>query len=390
MKNKTAFNGERLKSARVYRGLTVAELAEKLELQRQTVSMYENNKLNNPELTTIANMSRVLGFPKKFFLENDESILKNGSTYFRALLTTSKKYRNEQIQKVDFIARIYRYLNDYIEFPLTNLPQENYESSEAAAISLRKFWNLGDKPVDNIIYLVEENGILVTMFDTNTGDIDAFSQLITVDKLETYLIGCSRNKGTAARIHFDVAHELGHILLHEWSEDIETLSKDEFKEKEKEANAFASAFLLPRNAFIKDVGVYADNLAYYVELKKKWKVSISAMIRRSYNLGLIDSSIYQQLMRTMQKRGIKKKEPLDDNLYTAPPSVLRTSVQMLLEEGVLTTKEFIDELSQDYGLSLESCEIENLLDLPKDTLKVVNVSPVHNLVIKSRLIDKVE
>lgn len=390
MKNKTAFNGERLKSARVYRGFTVAELAEKLELQRQTVSMYENNKLNNPELTTIANMSRVLGFPKKFFLENDESILKNGSTYFRALLTTSKKYRNEQIQKVDFIARIYRYLNDYIEFPLTNLPQENYQNSEEAAIALRKFWNLGDKPIDNIIYLVEENGILVTMFETNTDDIDAFSQLITVDKLETYLIGCSKNKGTAARIHFDVAHELGHILLHEWSEDIETLNKDEFKEKEKDANAFASAFLLPKDSFIKDVGVYADNLAYYVELKKKWKVSILAMIRRSYNLGLIDSSTYQQLMRTMQKRGIKKNEPLDDKLYTAPPALLSTSVLMLLEQGVLTTKEFMDELSQDYSLSLESSEIENLLDLPKDTLKIVNVTPVHNLNFKSKSIDIVD
>lgn len=390
MKNKTAFNGERLKAARIYRGLTVAELAEKLELQRQTVSMYENNKLNNPELTTIANMSRVLGFPKKFFLESDEIAIKNGSTYFRALLTTSKKYRSEQIQKVDFISKIYRYLNEYIEFPLTNLPQENYDNPEEAAIALRKFWNLGDKPIDNLIYLVEQNGIIVTMFETNNDDIDAFSQLINVDNLEKYLIGCSKNKGTAARIHFDIAHELGHILLHEWSEDIETLNKDEFKEKEKEAHAFASAFLLPKNAFIKDIGVYADNLAFYIELKKKWKVSISAMIRRSYNLGLIDSNAYQQLMRTMQKKGIKKSEPLDDILYTAQPSLLRTSVQMLLEQGVLTPREFMDELSQDYSLSLESCEVESLLDLPRDILKVVNETPVHNLNIRSKLNDKVD
>lgn len=383
MINKTAFNGERLKAARIYRGFTVAELAEKLELQRQTVSMYENNKLNNPELTTIANMSRVLGFPKKFFLENDEIEIKNGSTYFRALLTTSKKYRNEQIQKVDFIAKIYRYLNEYIEFPLTYLPQENYSSPEEAAIALRKFWNLGDKPLDNLIYLVEQNGLIVTMFETNNDDIDAFSQLINIDKMEKYLIGCSKNKGTAARIHFDVAHELGHILLHEWSEDIETLSKDEFKEREKEANTFASAFLLPKDAFIRDVGIYADNLTFYIELKKKWKVSISAMIRRSYNLGLIDSSTYQQLMRTMQKRGIRKKEPLDDTLFTAQPSLIRTSVQMLLEQEVLTPKEFMDELSHNYMLSLESEEVERLLDLPKDILKVVNETPVHILNIKS-------
>ncbi|MCM0648437.1 XRE family transcriptional regulator [Clostridium swellfunianum] len=387
MKSKTAFNGERLKAARIYRGLTVAELAEKLELQRQTVSMYENNKLNNPELTTIANMSRVLGFPKRFFLEADEVSVKNGSTYFRALLTTSKKYRSEQIQKVDFISKIFRYLNEYIEFPSTNLPQENFDNPEDAAIALRKFWNLGDKPIDNIIYLVEQNGIIVTMFETNTDDIDAFSQLINIDKLEKYLIGCSKNKGTAARIHFDIAHELGHILLHEWSEDIETLNKDEFKEKENQAHAFASAFLLPKYAFIKDVGIYADNLAYYIELKKKWKVSISAMIRRSYNLGLIDSNAYQQLMRNMQKKGIKKNEPLDDTLHTAQPSLLRTSVQMLLEQKVLKPREFMNELSENYNLSLEPSEIEILLDLPKDTLKIINETPVHHLNIKGKLSD---
>jgi Zn-dependent peptidase ImmA (M78 family)/DNA-binding XRE family transcriptional regulator len=384
MKNKTAFNGERLKAARIYRGLTVAELAEKLGLQRQTVSMYENNKLKNPELTTIANMSRVLGFPKKFFLEKDEIGIKNGSTYFRALLTTSKKYRSEQIQKVDFIAKLFRYLNEYIEFPPTNLPQENFDNPEEAAVELRKFWNLGDKPLENIIYLVEQNGILVTMFETNTDDIDAFSQFINIEEQERYIIGCSKNKGTAARIHFDIAHELGHILLHEWSEDIENLSKDEFKAKEKEANAFASAFLLPKEAFIKDVGIYADNLAFYIELKKKWKVSISAMIRRSFNLGLIDSCTYQQLMRNMQKKGIKKKEPLDDILFTAQPSLLRTSVQMILNQGVLTPREFIDELSHNYRLSFESIEIERLLDLPRNSLKVVNETPVHNLNIKDR------
>ena len=47
MNSRTQFNGDRLKAARIYRGLNVAELAEKLGLQRQTVSMYENNKILN-------------------------------------------------------------------------------------------------------------------------------------------------------------------------------------------------------------------------------------------------------------------------------------------------------------------------------------------------------
>jgi len=384
MKNKSEFNGERLKVARIYRGMAVAELAEKLDLQRQTVSMYENNKLRNPEIPTIIKMSNVLGFPKKFFMERDNIDIKVGSTYFRALLTTNKRYRNQQEIKVDFIAKIFNYLNEYIEFPETNLPDEGFNNPEEAAENLRRLWNLGEKPIDNIVYLIEQHGILVNEFDSDTNDIDAFSQLINIDGIDKYIIGYSKNKSTASRVHFDVAHELGHILLHEWSEDIETLTKDEFKEREAEANAFASAFLLPKNAFISDVGVYADNIAFYIELKKKWKVSISAMIRRSYNLKLIDNMTYSQLMRSMQKRGIKKHEPLDDELTTSKPSLLRTAVQMLLRDKVLSAEEFLYELSSQYNFTLESREIEKLLDLPKDTLKIEIKQPVHYLNIKNK------
>jgi Zn-dependent peptidase ImmA (M78 family) len=377
------FNGERLKAARIYRGLTVAELAEKLELQRQTVSMYENDKIKNPEYSTIKNMSGVLEFPIKFFLQESSMNTKIGSTYFRALLTTNKKYRNQQVQKMNFISTIYSFLNEYIEFPTFNFPIIPGEiNPEDAAEKLRVYWDLGDKPIENIIYLVEQNGILVSRFDSGTNDIDAFSQMLDINGDSIFLIGYSKNKGTAARIHFDIAHELGHMFLHEWSEDIETLSKEEFRERENQAHAFASAFLLPREAFSKDVGIYANNISYYIELKKKWKVSISAMIRRSYSLKLIDYSTYQNLMRKMQKEGIKKHEPLDDVLITAIPSLLKTSVQMLLNDGILTPKEFLDELAEDYNLSLESKEIEELLDLPKDSLKVSNVIPMHSLKIR--------
>lgn len=382
--NKTKqFNGDRLKAARVYRGLTVAELAQEMGAQRQTVSMYENDKLKNPEYSTIKRMSNILKFPVDFFLEANTPDVKTGSTYFRSLLTTNKKYRNQQTQKMDFISVIYSLLKGYIEFPALNLPEIQPDwSPEAAAAALRQHWRLGEKPIENIIYLVEHNGILVTRFDTETTDVDAFSQELTIDGTQLYVIGYSKNKGTAARIHFDVAHELGHMLLHEWSEDIDSLTKDEFKERENQAHTFASVFLLPEGPFKADVGSFANKLSHYVEIKKKWKVSISAMIRRSYNLGLIDYSAYQQLMRAMQKLGIKKEEPLDDALFTATPSILKASVKMLLDEGVLTPKEFMYELAENYGLSMESGEVEDLLDLPKDTLLISNVIPMHKLTIK--------
>lgn len=379
MRKKQVFNGERLKKARIYRGLTVAELAEHLECQRQTVSMYENKKIDNPDPAVVEKMSDVLRFPVKFFYEQDR-MLNVGSTYFRALLTTNKKYRYEQIQKMEFVSAIYSFLKEYIDFPETKLPMISGNTSpEEAAEKLREDWGLGNRPIENLIYETEQRGIVITSFETSTDNIDAFSQMIDVDGNSVYTIGYSNNKTSAARLHFDIAHELGHICMHEWSEDIEMLSKEEFKERENEANRFASAFLLPKDTFYFDVKQRPSSIPYYTELKRKWKVSIAAMIRRAYTLDVISYDEYQMMMRVLQRRGMRKEEPLDDVLITAQPSLLKTAVQMLLDEKVFTPKEFMDELSFSYNMSLNPEEVEYLLDLPEGTLKIDNVIPFHSL-----------
>lgn len=379
MKN---FNGEQLKKARVYRGYTVGELAELSGYQRQTISMYENGKSTPIDISVIMNLSRVLNFPPQFF--TDQSVkLSSGSTYFRALLTTNKKYRNQQEQKMEFVAALYSFIQEYVDFPELNLPEIPCDvSPEEAAGILRKHWGLGDRPISNLIYTVEENGIIVTSFKTETDDVDAFSKMIEIEGEQRYFIGYSSNKTSAARIHFDVAHELGHICLHGWSEDVESLSKEEFKEREEQAHRFAAAFLLPESTFRRDVIAGPYSLPYYKQLKQKWKVSMAAMIRRAYTLSVISADDYQMLVRTMQRRSIWKNEPLDDVLITSEPSLLRTSVMMLLSEKVFTPKEFVDELSFDFGLSLYSEEIEHLLNLPKNTLLVNRVLTTPKVFLK--------
>lgn len=377
------FNSDRLKKARIYRGLTVAELADKIGCQRQTISMYENKKILTPDKLVIQKLSSVLMFPIKYFYEDDRDV-NIGATYFRSLLTTNKKYRSEQIQKIEFVSRIYDFLSDYVTFPKLNLPQiDENATPEEAANALRIHWGLGDKPIQNVVYETEQHGIIVTSFDTTTNDIDAFSQYINNGENDLYIVGYSSNKTSASRIHFDIAHELGHICLHDWSEDLESLTKEEFKDREQEAHNFASAFLLPETSFTKDVIRNPKSIPYYIQLKSKWKVSISAMIRRSFNLGLITYDEYQMLYRILQRRGMRKTEPLDDSLITASPSLLKASVQLLLEEKIFTPKEFVDELSFSYDLSLFPDEIEHLLNLPKGTLNYSKVLPSINLHLKN-------
>ena len=91
---------------------------------------------------------------------------------------------------------------------------------------------------------------------------------------------------------------------------------------------------------------------------------------------MIDYKTYQNLMRKMQKQGIRKIEPLDDELYTAEPTLLKTAIKMLLDE-VLTPEEFMDELSNEYNFTISHREIETLLDLPKDLLKSNQEAKVH-------------
>ena len=86
----TPFNGDRLKKARIYRGLTVAELAERVGCQRQTLSMYEISKSQPTDKTTVARLAQELDFPVKYFYEHPNTSA-SGTVYFRSLLTTNKK-----------------------------------------------------------------------------------------------------------------------------------------------------------------------------------------------------------------------------------------------------------------------------------------------------------
>ena len=136
------------------------------------------------------------------------------------------------------------------------------------------------------------------------------------------------------------------------------------------------------DTFKKDAEAGPQTIAYYKQLKKKWKVSIAAMIRRAEKLNIITKEEYQALIRIMQRRGQRKEEPLDDVLITAAPALLKASVMMLLQENVFTAKEFMDELSNEYKLSISPEEVEYLLDLPVGTLAVSKIIDFNAIQIK--------
>jgi len=371
---KTKFNGDRLRSARLYRAKTLAELADAISVSRQAVSQYENGD-SIPESSKLFDIINYLKFPIEYFYQEDKNDIKTKTTYFRSLLKTNKKDRISQIKKISYFSLLYDFLSLYINFPAINLPERNnnnLKDIESVTQELRKHWGLSDEPISDMVYELERNGVIVTSIESTSSDIDAYSNELETkfekNKFSKYIVVLSNNKKSKARRQFDCAHELGHIMLHNWDEDIETISRTEFNELENQADAFAAAFLLPKDAFLEDISKRPNNLDYYKKLKLKWNVSIGAMIIRAYKLGAITTSQYQYMMRQMAIKGWRKQEPYDDLLEIPEPNLMRNAVKILLKNKFDTGADFIKEFSNRYEIALLRDEIETLLNLEENTL----------------------
>ena len=378
---KRIFQGNQLKSARLLRGLTVTALANETGISKQSISLYENNE-NKPDYERGYKLAAALHVPYEFFLQKDSIFTHTTATYFRSLTSTSKLSRTSQSIKLEFIAKIYNALLNYIDFPILNLPKVEFIGSEndydkaenqrtlleleQVATKVRTLWGIDEGPIEDLQYTFESNGIVVTGFDTSENRIDAFSQRIITNVGEVCIIALNEGSKPEARIRFDMAHELAHILIHPWSEDLDYISKEEFKQREVQANIFAGAFLLPRESFSKDIMAHPTDLKYYEWLKKKWKVSIQAMIYRSHQLELISSNQYQYMMRQVSKNGWRQNEPGDFPYYLGE-NIFQGAIDLLKDENILSVRGILN-LFSDYGVVLYPVEIEQLLHLTENTL----------------------
>lgn len=386
--DKKEFRGERLKNARLFRGKTLTELSEMTGISKQSLSLYENNG-NKPDYERGCTIATALSFPYEFFLQEDGCRTTTEVTYFRSLASATKMNRTAQSLKLDFVAKMYEVLLDYIDFPVLNLPSVDFNGNddefddaeneamlceiEQIATQVRELWGLGDGPIDNLQLVLEKNGIIVTGFDTNEDKIDAFSQRTILDNGEVFFICVDQGTKPEGRIRFDMAHELGHILLHPWSESLDLITKEEFKAREKQANMFASAFLLPRDRFIKDVQAYPTDLKYYLWLKKKWKSSAQSMMYRANQIGIVSDNQFQYMMRQISKHGWRLKEP-DDVPFYLNENIFQGAIDLLNEERILTPASLM-RLFKRYGVTLYASDIENLLHLKEGTLDVEETAP---------------
>lgn len=392
--NPQNFKGERLKNARLYRAMTLTDLAGRTSVTKQALSQYEN-ETSKPTANNVLSLSEVLDFPLEYFFSENKYVIKSEAAYFRSLMSTAKKDRTAQSVRLEFIAQIYEVLVDYVDFPDLDLPKVNFadhhddftcieeETAEIENIAslVRKKWNLGNTPINDLRYILEERGIVITCAHINAEKIDAFSQRTIIDGNGVFFIVISKENTTFVRARFDMAHELAHILLHPWSEDLESISREDFKNRERQANIFAGSFLLPKETFGREVSLYPNDLNYYRHLKSKWNVSIMAMVYRANQLGIITLNQYQYLMKQMSKAGWRSKGEPDDRAYVPQSTLLQSAVELLFDSGEFSPTQFLYELNKR-RIILKPEELEDLICLKPGTLAIKEEPKIRLLQLK--------
>lgn len=302
------FSGSRLKSARHFRKLTQKELARLIAVSPTTISLYENARRQPGDQEVVQALCDVLDVRPQYFylcsLTNPNEIGVN----YRSLASAPKAVRDQLMAFGTFALDWIHYLRREVRLPTLDVPliDAAYDHDlEEAAEECRRYWGLGAGPIHSITRVLENAGVAVATVDVSAHEVDAFS-IYTHDQ---GLVVLNTTKRSSSRAIHDCAHELGHGVLHRG-----VGRQKDVRLKEQQAKRFAGAFLLPRQTFPREFwSKYPGGLSQIISLKRRWRVSIQAILYRAHQLDLIGIAEFRRWMRQVSKRGWRsgKLEPAE-------------------------------------------------------------------------------
>ncbi len=356
--------GDRIKRKRQAQGLSLQDLADRLEvlgvkLSRAALSTYEINK-SSPNAKTLWGIAKILNTTMEYFVaEGDDGIVLQGFRKKASLAQTKveqiKSYIYDEIEKRIELDAILG------EDRPTDLPVQRMVSSldaaENEAIELRAQWKLDEQPIASVTALLETKHWYVLYipdeqyFNGMAGYIESTHQPFVVSRL-----------GIATdRIRLNLIHEAGHAFV---------AAQDE-KTSEKAAFRFAAAFLYPRERVWEEFGHKRTSVDIEELLiaKARYGLSMQAIVYRLRDLEVISESLYVSLCRYFSSMGFRVEEPESSELkFEESPMDFKRKVHRAWSEGLISTADaerFLPgfRASQDSVTRLSSLEIKRILSL---------------------------
>lgn len=291
------FTPSRLTLARLRLGLTRPKLAAASEVSLRSITDFENN-VRPPSDESLQKLAQALQVPLTFFERDDIEVIAATAASFRKLSKATVRRRDAVLASAALALEFFSEVDARFRLPDPSIPTYDKFAPPQAAEMVRRDWNLGDRPISNMIHLLESKGVRVAALKQEYEDIDAFC--FYRDGIPYMFLNTGK---TGERQRFDTAHELGHLILHG---DLE-MEPSTSKEREAEANAFASAFLMPALA-VHAQAMGSASVDRILAARSFWKVSAMAMTHRLHELDLLSDWQYRSTCITLSERGYRKTE----------------------------------------------------------------------------------
>ncbi len=289
------FTPSRLTLARQRRGFTKQGLAEMIGLTPRSVIAYEAGD-QEPAADTLERLAKVLDFPVQFFSGDEVDQIDPGAASFRALKSMTARQRDASLAAGCLAVELAEWVGGRFQLQAANIPSDcESMAPEIAAEAVRAHWSLGERPIRNMVHLLELHGVRVFSLVEECVEVDAFS--LWRDDVPFVFINTMKSP---ERSRLDAAHELGHLVLHRGSE--------RGREAEHHANRFASSFLMPRSAILASAPRY-PSLPNLLQGKRPWNVSVAAFAHRLHTVGLMTDWQYRMTCVELSTRGFRKNEP---------------------------------------------------------------------------------
>lgn len=368
------FQPKRLTQARESLGLTKVALSTMTGVSPATITNWEKGT-QLPTEDRLELLASSINFKTQWFLKEPNVITGEQAYFFRSLASTTKSAREIAHARLNWLHEIKVLTEQWVDFPDVNIPslsEQQFlsitdEEIESISVEARKVLNLGMGPIKNLSIALEGAGVILAMGELGSVKMDGVSKWDQTTSRPYVFI--ATDKSNAIRNRFDLAHELGHLILHKNVTDAN--HKKYYKEIENQANLFAGCFLMPAESF--SLEIKWPTLDNFLSLKKRWRVSVASMIMRSYQLGFIDDDQKLRLFKGKSARGWNKGEPYDKDMATEPPQLLNRTMQLLVSEGVVRKEDLVD------FIGLSKIIIEDLCGLEQGFLSEKPISNVIKL-----------
>lgn len=376
------FQPDRLVQVLAARRLSQTQLATMVGVSPATVSKWRSAQ-QAPEADALQRLASVVNVAPEWFTRPLPA--KMSKPLFRSNASAHAAARAMLGARIEWANELVVRLEEYVDLPdiflpirfFSNIDEISDSDIEDAALECRAIWGLGKNEIPDLALAAESNGIILIREETGIAQIEGLSAWSS--ELERPFVLLSSDKDNAFRSRFDLAHEIGHLILHKHVGN--ELDSERYKLKESQAHKFAGAFLLPAEPLAEQIRlpVTLDSLLL---LKQRYGVSVAAIIMRLHALNLISDEDKLNLFKRRSARWGAKSEPGDDYRQPELPRLLKRTIDLLLSSGLFT----LDGITGFFGLS--ATDLEMLLGLPVNYLKgqasVVHLATLKNQIQKAR------